>query len=299
MTLTVDTGQLLVDGSITANSGALRGTISLFGGAGVELGAGGALRANGIGTGGIGGQIEIGTGELVVDPATGNASYNGGNIALDAGSTISATGTAGMGSLLLRAPALAATNDIAISALASDTSGVGGIIIEPVLPFNLANATAFADAVNPAAPNVTAPTAADFQQIQAAVGNYMTPAAANITSRLANGTPLMVEAGVELIAPGDLILQSADGQSPVLDLSPSTNGGSNWRFNGAPVDLTIRAGGNITVANSITDGFDSATVGGLQQPILLPGPSSSIRLVAGADLASANPLAVMAGGSGS
>src|ERR1700730_9743611 len=121
----------------------------------------------------------------------------------------------------------------------------------------------------------------------------MTTAAQNIGGRLGvNGAPLMIEAGVELIAPGSLTLQSADGVSPSLDLS-------SWRFNGAPVDLSLRAAGDVMVANTVSDGFASATLHNLTQPILLPGLSSSIHLVAGADLTSANPLEVIAGGNGS
>jgi hypothetical protein len=199
---------------------------------------------------------------LVVDHTGSLDAYNGGTIRLDAGSTISTAGAAGMGTLLLRAPALVASNDVAIQSLASDTSAVGRIIVEPVLPFNT---TTFSSA--------TAPTAADFQQVQQAVGNYMAVAGSNISTRLVphGGTPLVVEPGVEIIAPGALVLQSADNVSPALDLSPSPTG-SNWRFNGAPVDLTIRAAGDITVANSISDGFANLQVGNKIQPTLLAGP---------------------------
>jgi filamentous hemagglutinin len=282
VTLTADSGQLTVGGTITADSGALRGSLSLFGGAGVTVD--GTLRADG-GTSGRGGTIEIGAGQLMADQTGLFDRYNGGSIQL-AGSTISTVGAAGNGTLLLRAPALTATNDVAIGSLASTTlTGVGQVIVIPVLPFNTANTTIFSSS--------TAPTAADFQQVQQNVQNYMTAAGQNISGRLAlNGAPLMIEPGVELIAPGSLTLQSADGVSPSLDLS-------SWRFNGAPVDLTIRAAGDLLVANTVSDGFASATLHNLTQPILLPGPSSSIHLVAGADLTSANPLEVIAGGNGS
>jgi hypothetical protein len=118
----------------------------------------------------------------------------------------------------------------------------------------------------------------------------MSSAPGVITARLApgGGTPLTVVPGVELIAPGALTLQSADSISPALDLS-------NWRFNGLPVDLTVRAVGDITVANSLTDGFASTLAGSQLQTTLLAGASSSIRLIAGADLTGANPLTSTAG----
>jgi hypothetical protein len=280
ITLTADSGQVNVGGTISANSGALRGALSLFGGAGVAVN--GTLHADG-GTSGRGGTIEIGAGRLTRNQAGMLDQYNGGSIQL-AGSTISTVGTAGNGTLMLRAPALSATGDVAIGALASTTlNGVGQVVVAPVLPFNTAN-TIFSSS--------TAPTLTDFQQVQQSVQNYMAAAGPNIASRLApNGAPLMIQPGVELIAPGALTLQSADGVSPSLDLS-------NWRFNGAPVDLTLRAAGDLLVANTVSDGFANKSFRNLAQPILLSGPSSSIHLVAGADLASANPLQVIAGGVG-
>jgi filamentous hemagglutinin family protein len=287
VTLTADTGSIVVDGQISTPSNALRGSVAVFGGAGVELAAGGVLRADGAGPSGRGGSIEIGAGQLLAGATGALDHYNNASISLDAGSTISTAGAAGEGSLLLRAPALTATNDIAITALASNTASVGQIIVEPVLPFNTGSST-FSSA--------TAPSAADFQNVGVTVGNYMAAAAPAVAARLAQagGTPVVVEAGVEIIAPGALTLPASG-----LDLSAN---GLNWHFNGAPVDLTVRAAGGIEVAGTISDGFYDQVVGddgtGVLQPTLLAGPSASMRLVAGADLSSANPVAVVAAGPG-
>jgi filamentous hemagglutinin len=283
VSLTADSGNVLIGGTISANSASLRSSLSIFGGAGVEIAAGAALHADGTGAAGVGGTIEIGTGELLAGQTGALDHYNGATISLDSGSTISAAGAAGSGTLLLRAPALIASNDVAITSLAADTSQVGQVIIEPVLVFNTQGFS-----------NASAPTSSDFSTVYGAVGTYMAAAAPGIATRLATGSspPTLVEAGVELVASGNLVLQSADNVSPALDLSAA---GSNWRFNNAPVDLTIRAAGNIEVANTLTDGFENVTVGGSSQLALLPGMSSSFRLVAGADLTSANPLAVVAG----
>ena len=277
VSLTADTGTVTIGGQIDASSGALRGSISIFGGSGVELASGGGLHANGAGPGGFGGTIELGAGQLLATPnATGGTyAYNNAAILLAAGSVISATGGAGNGTLLLRAPALISTNDVAIQSLQADTSGVGRIVVEPVLPFATTDTRYFS--------SVTAPTAADFSNVQNAVSSYMSAAGSAIAARLTpgSGSPLLVEPGVELVAPGALTL-------PGLDLSTP-----GWRFNNgvAPIDLTVRAGGDVTVANTLSDGF-----GGTQaQPTLLPGLSSSMRLVSGADLTSANPLAVTQG----
>ena len=283
VTLTADTGSVDIGGQISANSGTARGALSIFGGSGVVLEAGAALHADGAGATGRGGTIEIGAGELITGPSGMLDTYNGATLNLVAGSTISAAGAAGEGTLVLRAPALVATNDIGVQSLAASLGTLGKIIVEPVLPFNTG---AFSSS--------SAPNAADFQLVQQTVGNYMAAAGTAIANRLqtSGGTPLLVEPGVEIVAPAALTLQSADGLSPALDLS-------SWRYaHGAPVDLTIRAVGDLTIANTLTDGFTNVLVGGVSQPALLNGASSSIRLVAGADLASANPLAVLRGGSG-
>jgi hypothetical protein len=282
VTLTADTGNVDVGGQIVADAGSLHGTVSLFGGAGVELKGTAAVSAQGTDSSGHGGTIEIGAGQLVADSTGMLSAYNGGSIILDAGSTISTPGSGGTGTLLLRAPAVGSdvginlTNNTPLSGL---NLSVGQVIVEPVLPFNTANFS-----------NPTAPTATDFNNVYGAVSTYMIAAGSNIAGRLApsGGVPLMVEAGVEIIAqdPTTTLTLKSSGRAgtPALDLS-------NWRFNGAPVDLTIRAAGDIVVASTITDGFGK-TAGSSSQPILLSGPSSSIRLVAGADLSSADPLAV-------
>jgi filamentous hemagglutinin len=298
VTLTADTGKVLIDGQISTPSGALRGNLSVFGGGGVELGSGGALHADGAGSSGLGGTIEIGAGQLV---ATLDG-YNVAAIVLDANSTISAAGAAGMGTLLLRAPALMASNpandDVAIQVApgtslgaitsAKGTSMVGEVIVEPVMVFNVSNTAMFSSA--------TAPSSNDFLNVGGAVEGFMTAAAPNISTRLGSGggVPLAVEAGVEIVAsgPGTFTI-------PALDLSSSTSSSGMNIFNGQPVDLTIRAAGGIEVAGTVSDGFNSQVVGddpngGSYQPTLLSGPSSSIRLIAGADLSSANPLAVVA-----
>jgi filamentous hemagglutinin family protein len=86
-----------------------------------------------------------------------------------------------------------------------------------------------------------------------------------------------VAPGVELTSAGDMSLSTA------WDLS-------HWRFGGEPGVLTLRASGSLTFASSLSDGFASAA------PTALLGSdrSWSYNLVAGANLASANPLTTAA-----
>ena len=287
VTLTADAGQVIVAGDVTANSGALRGSLSLFGGGGVTVT--GSLHADG--GAGFGGMINIGAGRLAADQNGLLDQFTGGDIQLG-GATLSTAGQAGDGSVMLRAPATQSSGDVVIGSLASTRfSGVTQVVVEPVLAFNTADTTVFS--------NATAPSARDWQNVQQAVGAYMSLAGSVAGSRLApnGGLPLLIDPGVEVVASdptATLTLGAASAKLPALDLSQS-----GWRFNGAPVDLTVLSAGNLLVANSVTDGIKTVNVGGTSQPTLLSGPSASISLVAGADLTSANPLGAIAGSTGS
>ena len=254
VTLTADTGRVQLDGVISAPSGAQRGQISVFGGTGVVLGAGAQLHADSGPTNGSGGAIELGTGP-------------GGIINLVAGSVVSTSGSAQSGTLLLRASATAA-GDVGVVGLNGDLSSVGQILIEPVLAIAASGSL----------------SAGDFAGAQSTLGVYMDTAATAIPGRLnpAGTLPLAVMPGIEFDAAGALTLTSA------LDLS-------SWRYGGEPVDLTVRAGGALTINGSISDGFVPVTTALLKPGITLgAGPSASVRLIAGADLGSADPLALAA-----
>jgi filamentous hemagglutinin len=253
--LTADTGTVRIDGTISAPSAGQRGQIGLFGGSAVQIDGSAALHADGTGTTGLGGQIELGTGA-------------GGTVSLASGSVVSALGSQGMGTLLIRAPESGAS-DVAISSLPGDLSGVGQVLIEPIATFAIS----------------TAPTAADFSAIQSSVAAYMSAAGPAISSRLnASGAlPLALRPAVDLTAAGNLTF------SDPLDLS-------SWRYAGQPADLTVRAAGSISIDNVVSDGF-SAGFTSLGNPSveLGSGPSASLRFVAGAAGQSPNPLGLNAG----
>ena len=254
ITLTADTGVIDIAGTLNAPSAGQRGSVGLFAGNGVTLESTGSLLANGGGATGRGGEIELST-------ATGLINLNGG--------TISASGQAQMGSLLLRAPAVVQTGDVNIGAFASNVSGIGQIIVEPVLPTY----------------QNTGDFTANFGQVQTDIASYLALAAGVIPGRFpvaasSGSTPaqtLVLQPGVVVEQTGDLTLQTA------LDLYALQLG--------TPIDLTVRATGNITISGGISDGVDVSS--GIT---LSRAASSSLRFVAGADLTSANPLATKAGG---
>ena len=256
ISLTADTGTIDIAGTLNAPSAGLRGSIGLFGGTGVTLESSGALLANGSGSTGRGGEIELSTVQ--------------GAVTLDSGSVISASGTAQGGSLLLRAPALMSSGDVAISNINSTVTGLAQLTIEPVLTTVISSGDLGADFT---------------QQVEPLVSSYLSQVQASGTlaprfSQAAGGSalpPATIEPGVVVDATGDISL------SQEIDLYSLQKSAQL----GAPIDLTVRATGNVTIGGTISDGVSGN--------VLSSTPSSSIRLVAGADLNSANPLATVAG----
>jgi len=258
VTLTADSGVVDIAGLIAAPSAAERGFIDLSGGTGVILESGGELQANGSGSAGRGGEIDI------------NSTCARCSITLDPGSVIQAAGAAQTGELVLRAPALAATNDVAINegsqGIGADVSQVGQVIIEPVMVFQTTGATVNDDLTNDIG----------------VAASFLTSASTNIAARLttASATPINVQAGVELqdANAADALILTA------LDLSPYSTAGQ-------VINLDVRAAGSITINGTISDGVVTTSYG----PQLTTTASGSLAFVAGADVTSANPLSVLAG----
>jgi filamentous hemagglutinin len=100
---------------------------------------------------------------------------------------------------------------------------------------------------------------------------------------------LHLKSGVEIRSKGDFTI--GDG---VTDFNLTST-----RFGGEPMVLTVRAGGNLTVKNTLSDGFASAnrttTLNKVAAPeVISAGDAASFRLVAGADTTSADVLATKA-----
>jgi filamentous hemagglutinin len=256
ITLVADTGTVEIGGTLTAANASLRGTIGLFGGAGVTLDSSARLSADATGSTSIGGEIDLGT-------------NSGGTIVLGSGSVLSAAGTTAGGLLLARAPIVG--NDVALSNNGAALLGFNQIIVEPIITMPIGNAL----------------SQADLSAIATSASQTIGSVTPNIEARLnPNGTlPLVLRGAVDLTQSGSLTLANS------LDLYPNS-------LAGTPLDLSFRIGGSITVgaagdfptAVSISDGF-VATGQGLS---LSQMPSSSFRLVAGADSSSPDPLALAA-----
>jgi filamentous hemagglutinin len=261
--LAADNGSIDVAGSIDA-SGTAGGDILLAASNDVTLESSALLDAHATDSGNAGGKVALET--------------TGGSINLVNGSSIDVS-RATPGSVLLRAPQVNGGMDVAVNTVAGTGINVNtgaNVTVEGYKNY-AASAISGADA---------ATSSIYFTDAQAFADN-----AAAIKSRLGMSDANMhVLPGIQISSTGDLTLDTS------WDLS-------TWRFNGEPGILTLKAAGNLnfwtgtsaTTANALSDGFTSATGSAL---LSTPSPSWSYRLVAGADVAAANIMAVNDSGTG-
>lgn len=133
----------------------------------------------------------------------------------------------------------------------------------------------------------------DANRISADTYRYL-PAAerADLKHRIAGATPgfdvdkLHLRPGTEMGSDGQIIL-------------PRDLNLADYRFGGEPGVLTVRAAGNLLVNGNLSDGFNVATpASGSSPATLLAHESWAYRLVAGAERAAADPMAVTRGADG-
>jgi len=275
LTLTADQGSVTIGGTVDASS-ANGSTLTLAASGNVSVD--GTLLANATASAVRGGSINLlsEAGGVYLGPLS-ELSVGGTS---GAGATAAATAT---GAIWIRVPessALSVLNTDPATRqlqLAGTISGAASVAVEGYRAYassgTIGAPDEFADPSNPIYGNA--------QTFMASA-----PAISTALGRAGDAT-FSVLPGIEIDAPGDLHLASA------WDLS-------TWRFGPqgtVPGALTIRAGGNLYVDASLSDGFPGFDpYYGYQ---LTPGfgASWSYRLVAGADFSSSQPLAVR-GGSG-
>jgi filamentous hemagglutinin family protein len=186
-----------------------------------------------------------------------------GTLDLQSGSGIDVSGgqDGEAGGVHLRAPRT--TTGVAVTALDSQIQGAGSVDLEAFQVYQSATIDAGLIAT-----------------IQGDANNFMS-GAATLESALGKGTDprFHLLPGVEIQSTGDMTL-AAD-----WDLAA-------WRFDGEPGVLTLHAGGNLNINESLSDGFTPETN---NSDRLMTGRSWSYRLVGGADAASADPLATIRG----
>ena len=246
--LGADAGQVNVFGTINARSDNERSAISLFGSQGVLLGAAGALHADGIGDDSRGGVITLGTSAGVVNFAS--------------GSTISTSGAAEKGRLLVRASANAP--EFGMGSFGATLKDVSQLTVESYLSFDATQDTFDQTAFD----SDVFSLASSFSTARTAISGLLQNASL--------ATPFAIAPGLELTRDGNLTLSS-------IDLSTQ-------RVFGQPVNLSVRTTGSMTLDSGaiVSDGFGGRSV-------IQAGNAASLRFAAGADLRSADPLALARG----
>lgn len=314
--ISVDDGSLIVDGTIDA-SGATPGSISLAAMDNLTLASTGLLDAHGtvLQADSYGNPIDA------ENQATVNLTATTGTLTLASGSTInvsspdpnpqgdvelnaSRTGSGGASATGAGAPANAKGNGVDVVATGTvNITGAGTIAVNGFATY--ANAPA-----DPNDANGQTITQTYLNQINTDSTAFMTAAdansifQANLAGLIAYGATFHLRPGVEIDSAtpdGDLSITTSIDLSGYRYSDPVGYGlqvNNSVYGSGEPGTLIIRAGGNLNVDGSITDGFspppttpDTATKGPIYPlAAMLPAGdlSWSIELVSGADLTAAD-----------
>ncbi len=279
-----DAGSLDVSGSLRA-SGVAEPSIQLAGGKALNILPGAQLAANG--TGAQGGLVSLSSGTGLGGP-NGTLSLTGG--AIDVGAA--AGGKDGV--VLIRAQRSDSGDDVRIGSIGTQIAGARQVEVEAVARYtaSVVDGTLI-DAIN-----------ADNDAFAGVGGSN----AAAIVARLAGGNAVLADklrlrAGVEVDSSGDMLV-AGDPNFRGWNLTRfGDDGQAQAQPSGAPINLSLRAAGNLNVASSISDGFSPAgeappqssfeALQILPAAVIVPGEGGRIRLVGGADLSAANVLATV------
>jgi len=269
ISLTADQGGIDVEGTI-ASSGPAGGSISLA--ALNDVVVNGTLDARPQRTRDMNGQVTLGTeqGHVLI----------GNTATIEAFDPTVPIQSASDGGLWVRAPQSSLATGSGL-ALGGNLRNLSSISIEGFQTFN--NTSGLLGAAD------VAPTMAN--PLYASAANFMATAPALLQSLgVTDGPTPQIVPGIEIDSNQSLTLQA----NWALD---------GWRFGGQVGVLTLRSADNLNIDASLSDGF-AGTTGAGAYVLSAATPSWSYRLAAGADLNSANPLAVQslystAAGSGS
>lgn len=303
-----DNGNISIDGTIDARGGK-GGNIALYaaeasdglnsgnviiqGGARL-LASASTAATSAAGSTGDGGSIVIGT--SLADGSQPNATSGNASISVNAGAAldVSGSGWGQGGTVLLRAPRVSTNDDVAIATLdASTIHGSRSTAIEAYKVYTASKISASTGSGTNL--QVANTTGAPAGKMYTEANSFVTNANA-ILGRLTSDSSIALLPGMEVQSAGDLTVSVNE----TLASAQKQNRGWNldaWRFNGQPGVLTLRAGGNLIINGSISDGFaKSATAAMPDWALDTSGASSwSYRLIGGADTSAANPLMTTSG----
>lgn len=287
LVLSADAGAIEVQGTLDA-SGDQGGEIALYAHDGVDLLAGARLLAQGqadtessAGSTGAGGTVILSSVADEVNVLAGSRI----DVSGDAVGDVAGAG----GRIWLRAARTGTTNgtDLAIGELAGDLVGAAEILAEGVRVY-----TGYVKIDK----GTSSGTKLGFDTLNTDNTSFLTNASA-IKTRLGmtDNAAFRVTPGVEVVSTGNLEVTSDWN----LWATTGTSAFSAVRTNN-PMVLTLRAAGDLNIKGHISDGLFvkySTTTGynftDSGSNFLKAGTSSSYQLAAGADISSANPLAVV------
>ncbi|WP_227816851.1 two-partner secretion domain-containing protein [Nitrogeniibacter aestuarii] len=280
VSLGADRGDVTVDGVIDAR-GADGGEVQLAarraGAQGGRVALNGQILANATGADGSGGRVEL---AVSADTAAGETDTR---IALDAGAVVMTAGRNAQGNamddgtLILSAPVVAQASDSTINVENRGASLSGMSAVE-------------------ARAMIVQRTSGDLSvdalwqtRVSGSLQSLHNQYAQAIATRVAgsSGVAVNVTPGIDAQATGDITLAS--------NLDFNAGNGSTWRFGNADELgglLSLRAAGDVNVAQSISDGFASAS----SSTVTTRADGWDYRIVAGADLSAADALAVAGDG---
>ena len=283
VTLVADQGAISLAGTVDATGGKQGGVIGLYAGDKVTLENGAVLTA----AGDQGGKVKLST----VD--SDNDKVSGINIQTGALIDVSGATKESGGEVTLRA--LRAGDSVNIQPIAGTVQGYGqktavftdsgALLSRGYSKYYAEGVKKYTNADFTAAGEINAD---DINNVKNATDAYMTAATMQkVGNDLGGG--IRLRAGIEIDYAGDLALNAK------WDLA-------DWRYGESsdlvpPGTLTINAGGNIALNNSLSDGFKD---GGLYYDsvhvadMLQTGASWSYQITAGADLGSADSVAMAA-----
>lgn len=268
LAISADSGRLDVRGTLDA-SGSQGGRIDLAAGQDVQVASGAVLRAQATGTDQAGGQI--------------NVSSTAGRIGLATGATVDTrgSGTGANGTLALRAQrtSVDGVNDVAVDAIGATLQGVRSVQVEALKTYT-------ASTLNTALINTIQTDNEAF--FGADGGEAMRARLAGDNAAVAQA--LSLRAGVEVQSTGNLTVSQG------WNLSRFDADGNLANPGGQPVNLTLRAAGNLLVQAGLSSGFKSTsgTTTDVAASATVVGEGGSITLVAGADATAADVLQTVA-----
>lgn len=305
VSIAADNGSITVTDSARIDaSGDKGGSIELLAGQAAAAGGSGRITLAGnaqliarglgvpqgdAGSVGQGGRVQLGTSNA--DGQDANSVSGGASVAL-LGGTIDVAGatTQRNGVVNIRAPRVGtgAGPDVAVASWATDIRNSSATTIEANRVYSATLISEQADG------NGNLDATLTGQMASEAAGLAANRAA--IAARLGwTGAPddPKLQAGIEVRSAGDLKVSVNEFAANAADRGWNLNA---WRFDGQPIALTLRAGGNLNIVGSISDGFVKPDASGLNLAMpdwaLASDNSARLRLVAGADFKAAAPLAV-------